>query len=229
MQLTLAHTLLLLPALTSATSLSNRDFTDSVKGFFGDPASLVRDLSQCMVLCIGNGLAELDCTGKQGNMDCACGTTTTPNTPNNTTTNTDPVPAAAAPGQAWEDATKSCFTKLTTDPSKMDEEVLALGCGEKDYEAGKALDICKAVGDKPDKKGETFEALEEREWDLLGVIMRNEDDVEGKKKAGAGGNGTADGQTSGAAAGAGAAGQGGMVGMTGVALAVVVGYAVAML
>ncbi len=203
MQLTLTNTLLLLlPALTAATLSppnSARGLTDKVKGLFGDPVAMVENFSPCMRECVREGYFELDCALEK---NCGCGAAKGGDGKDSTA------------GQEWEDQTQKCFTNKTVD-----------GCGEKEYDQGKVLDLCKAIGD--DKNNATY-----------GTVMRkivfavyedgNPDakgkEAKGKDAKGAAGNGT---EKSGAA---GVVGQvGGLRRVATAVLVAAVGWAVAMI
>ena len=234
MHLPFTSTLLLLLPLTTASHSHGhshahahahpRGVTDKVKGLFGDPAAMVNDLPLCTRRCAALAAFTLYCKdGEDGDpietrngiyIDCMC----------------------ADGGQKWEDKTKKCFDNAredgnnnnngTTSAKKKKKEEKEEGeegsrfaeCGADDYEPGKLLDVCKAVGEKPDKKNETATAvLKMMAQDLFGLTdeeLEQEGLGEGKK-----------GKTSGAAA----LGVGGVRMVAGVVLAAAVGWAVAML
>ncbi|KAK4122056.1 hypothetical protein N657DRAFT_105278 [Parathielavia appendiculata] len=199
MQLTLAHTLLLLPLTTATASTST--MTNILKRNVGDPDSMVSDLSKpkdspCMALC---GLKRMPkaCYTKssrpQIDIDCMC---------KSSATNT-------APGQAWEDATKRCFSEPASNGTSQ-EPYDCLGCVEKDYEEGKMLAICKALTEKPEKKNDTQEAMVEVFLNLTETIMHCQ--VYGPKRSAATAAGPSD-----------------VVGIAGAVLAAAVGYAAGIL
>ncbi|KAK3900574.1 hypothetical protein C8A05DRAFT_17133 [Staphylotrichum tortipilum] len=117
-----------------------------------------------------------------------------------------------AVGQVWEDETKKCFANTTIE-----------GCGEKEYDEGKVLDICKAITE--DKNNATYGTV------MRKIVFAVYDDgktaaksKEGKGETAAAGNGT---EKSGAGAVVGRVG--GLQGVASAVLAVVVGCAVAMM
>lgn len=200
----LTHTLLLfLPAYVAATAsyfppASARGLTDKIKGLFGNPVAMVEDLSPCMRECVRESYFELDCALEK---NCGCA---------QDGGGKDAAAGAAAVGQLWEDETKKCFANKTVE-----------GCGEKEYDEGKVLDICKAIVE--DKNNATY-----------GTVMRKivfavyEDGNPGAKdkegKGAAAGNGT---EKSGAAAVVGQVG--GLRGVASAVLVAAVGCAVAMI
>ena len=199
--------LLLLLPLTTAK------FTDTITGFFGDPVGLINSLPTCTRSCAAFALSNVrddSCPGKvsssatNATLSCFC----------------------RDGGKTWENATQACFAKIDKaveeaknkqDGDDDDVEMLTECKGE--YQAGKVIDVCKAVGEidagDEEKRNETVEALmgmSKEAWD--GVFKELEESI----------NGTAKG--SGAVR---AGGMGGMGGVGGMVLVVAVGCAVAML
>lgn len=233
MHLPITQSVLLLLPLAAATVDNNnnnnnagnnnaaveRGLGDKVKGLFGDPASMVRDLPDCLMLYAAWGATDLDCKTDVG---CACsakgkaedggdGKSQSKRADGDADDNDDKSKA----GQSWADMTKGYSQDIPAlAPS--------LGCTDKDFDEGKLLDICEAVGEKPDKLNETNTAWTER----IDRLREMNKAVSEKETEGEDDNGTADGKSSAAAGGA---GPGTVARLAGAMLAAVVGYAVAML
>ncbi|KAH6847679.1 hypothetical protein B0I37DRAFT_415403 [Chaetomium sp. MPI-CAGE-AT-0009] len=209
--LTLTLPLLAAAVTTTTTSATTnpRGITDKIKGAFGDASAMVRDLSDCMVACTELGTDGLDVNKCRGfgvsHMDCWC-------------QDGDGKGGDGPIGQAWENGVRECFASKTGEESRLVE----MGCKPDGYEEGRFLGICKALeGESDEERNETAVVVVQR----IREIFRMDEGEEGEERKGAvvGGNGTADGQGSGAA-GPGVAGR-----VAGAAFAAVVAYAVAML
>ncbi|KAH6615924.1 hypothetical protein B0J18DRAFT_493740 [Chaetomium sp. MPI-SDFR-AT-0129] len=138
------------PSAVPTNKYASRGFTDKVKGAFGDPVALAKDLPPCMVNCmypiaIAIRLSDAEaCSGKNTTIfDCLC---------------MKPKEGDGKPGALWGNTTQACLAD--TESAQSSKSELLKSCTEKDYDEGKVLDLCDAVmGESMDKQNETWVAF----------------------------------------------------------------------
>ncbi|KAK4099133.1 hypothetical protein N658DRAFT_498730 [Parathielavia hyrcaniae] len=146
MQLALAHALLILLPLTTATgSTTSTNTTLKHEGLMSE--LFPTDASLCTSFCefssIPDDCYDYDIDGEiHVDLDCACRSSWSTDSASASSTS-----ASAAPGQAWEDAIKTCFSELMSN-----KDAGCLTCEEGYYEPGVILDVCKIVTELPNWK-----------------------------------------------------------------------------